>query len=37
MIGVQVVGPDLHVVELREVRGEEAAHGAAADDTDLHE
>jgi hypothetical protein len=31
-----VVGPDLDVVELAQVGGEEAAHGAAADYADPH-
>ena len=33
----RVVGPDLDVVELREIRGEERADRAAADDADSHE
>ena len=33
----EVVGPDLDVVELREVRREQRPDGAAADDADPHE
>jgi hypothetical protein len=34
---IEVEGPDLDVVELREVRREERAHCSASDDADLHE
>jgi hypothetical protein len=37
VVDVEVVGPDLDVVELGEVNGEEGANGAATDDADSHE
>ena len=37
MVPGEVVRPDLDVVELGEVGGEERADGSAADDADPHE
>ena len=36
VVGDDVVGPHLDVLERRQMRGEEASNGAAADDADAH-